>query len=131
MNTDESQLTNRAQDSAHDLRTRISEASHTARAKTAEFATHTAAKAREIAGEFGHQIKQFGEKIREKSPHETVRATTNKVADSLENAGSYLEQKNLDGMLDDMAGLIRRYPLQSVLAGIAVGFFLGHKRRND
>jgi hypothetical protein len=50
------------------------------------------------------------------------------VADTLEHAGSYLEERNLDGMLEDITGVIRRYPLQALLAGIAIGFLLARKR---
>jgi DNA polymerase I-like protein with 3'-5' exonuclease and polymerase domains len=130
MNTEEGNVLNKAQQAAQDLKTRFSDVSQTAKSKTNEFATHTAARAREVTSEFGHHMKEFGEKIRQKSPHETVRNTTNKVADRLESAGAYLEEKNLDGMLDDVAGVIRRYPLQSLLAGIAIGFFLSRKKRD-
>jgi hypothetical protein len=128
MATEEIGATSGAQPSPQDLKSRLSDVSQTAKNRTTEFATQTAAKAREVTSDLGHQMKGFGEKIRQKSPHESVRNTTNKVADTLESAGSYLEQKNLDGMLDDVAGLIRRYPLQSLLAGIAIGFLLSHKR---
>jgi hypothetical protein len=128
---EEGTVTNKAQQAAQDLRTRLSDVSQTAKSKTSEFATQTAAKAREVTSEFGHQMKEFGGKIRQKSPHEGVRNTTNKVADTIESAGAYLEQKNLDGMLDDVAGIIRRYPLQSLLAGIAIGFLLSRKRRDE
>jgi hypothetical protein len=131
MAIEQGDVTNKAQPTPQDLRTRLSDVSHTARSKTSEFATHTAAKAREVTSDFGHHMKEFGGKVREKSPHETVRNTANKVADKLESAGAYLEQKNLDGMFDDVAGLIRRYPLQSLLAGIALGFLLSQKRRGE
>jgi hypothetical protein len=131
MTTEEGTVLNKAQQAAQDLKTRLSDASQTAKSKTSEFATQTATKAREVTSEFGHQVKEFGGKIRQRSPHETVRNTTNKVADRLESAGAYLEDKNLDGMLDDVAGVIRRYPWQSLLAGIAIGFLLSRKRRDD
>jgi hypothetical protein len=128
MTTEEEIVVNKSQEDAQDLRTRLSDASHTAKTRTSEFATQTAARAREVTGEFGHQMKEFGGRIRQRSPHESVRNTTNKIADTLECAGGYLEDKNLDGMLDDLAGVIRRYPLQSLLAGIAIGFFLSRKK---
>jgi hypothetical protein len=131
MTTEEGTVLNKAQQAAQDLKARLNDASQTAKSKTSEFATQTATKAREVTSEFGHQVKEFGGKIRQKSPHETVRNTTNKVADTLESAGAYLEDKNLDGMLEDVAGVIRRYPLQSLLAGIAIGFLLSRKRRDD
>jgi hypothetical protein len=131
MTPEEEAALNKSQQAGQDLRTRLSDASHTAKARTSEFATQTAAKAREVTGEFGHQVKEFGGKIRQRSPHESVRNTTNKLADTLEGAGAYLEEKNIDGMLDDLAGVIRRYPLQSLLAGIAIGFFLSRKKRDE
>src|SRR5687767_14919172 len=100
MTTEEGTVLNKAQQAAQDLKTRLSDASQTAKSKTSEFATQTATKAREVTSEFGHQVKEFGGKIRQRSPHETVRNTTNKVADTLESAGAYLEDKNLDGMLE-------------------------------
>jgi hypothetical protein len=131
MAEEEGSVVTRAQQATQDLRTRLSDASQTAKSRTSEFATQTAARAREATGEFGHQMKEFGGRIRQRSPHESVRNTTNKIADTLEYAGTYLEEKNLDGMLDDLAGVIRRYPLQSLLAGIAIGFFLSHKKRDE
>jgi hypothetical protein len=131
MTTEEGDVANKAQQTAQDLRTRLSDATVAAKSKTSEFATQTASRAREVTSEFGHQVKEFGGRIRQKSPHESVRNTTNKVADTLENAGAYLEEKNLDGMLEDVAGVIRRYPLQALLAGIAIGFLFSRKRRDE
>jgi hypothetical protein len=131
MTTEAGSVTEKAQQAAQDLRARLSDATETAKSKTSEFATQTAARARQVTSDFGHQMKEFGGRIRQKSPHETVRNTTNKVADTIENAGAYLEEKNLDGMLEDIAGVIRRYPLQALLAGIAIGFLLSRKRRDE
>ena len=131
MAEEEESVVTRTQQATQELKTRLSDASQTAKSRTGEFATQTAARAREVTGEFGHQVKEFGGRIRQRSPHESVRNTTNKIADTLECAGTYLEEKNLDGMLDDLAGVIRRYPLQSLLAGIAIGFFLSRKKRDE
>jgi hypothetical protein len=73
-------------------------------------------------------MKEFGGRLRQRPPHESVRVPTERVADTLEHAGSYLEERNLDGMLEDITGVIRRYPLQALLAGIAIGFLLARKR---
>jgi hypothetical protein len=131
MATEPTDLTNQAQEAGQDLKTRLSDAAETARSKTSEFATHTASRAREVTSEFGHHIKEFGSKIREKSPHESVRQTTHRVADTLESAGAYIEEKNLEGIWDDITRVVRRYPLQSLLAGIALGFLLARKRRDE
>jgi hypothetical protein len=131
MATDESNVVTQSHEAAQDLRTRLSDASQTAKTRTSQLASETATRAREVTSEVGHQIKEFGGRIRDKWPHERMRNTTHKVADTLEHTGTYLEQKNLDGMLEDLAGVIRRYPLQSLLAGVAIGFLLSRKRRDE
>jgi hypothetical protein len=50
---------------------------------------------------------------------------TRTVADGLEGAGKYLEDKNLTGMMDDMTGLIKRNPVPAVLLGLGIGFLVG------
>ena len=96
--------------------------------QTQESASEAATRAREIASKVGHKVKELAEKVREKSPHETVRETTYKVADKLESAGSYLEEKDFGNMINDVGSLIRRYPWKSLLIGVGVGFFLARGR---
>jgi ElaB/YqjD/DUF883 family membrane-anchored ribosome-binding protein len=96
--------------------------------QTQESASEAASKAREIASKVGHKVKELAEKVREKSPHETVRETTYKVADKLESAGSYLEEKDFGNMINDVGSLIKRYPWKSLLIGVGVGFFLARVR---
>jgi len=47
------------------------------------------------------------------------------VADTLEGAGKYIEDKNLSGMMDDVNGLIKRNPIPAVLLALGVGFLVG------
>jgi hypothetical protein len=96
--------------------------------KTQEIASATAARARDITSRLGHTVREFAGRVREVSPHEKVHAATNQVADTLESAGNYLEDKSLQGMVDDVAGVIRKYPLQSLLIGIGIGFLLSRKK---
>jgi hypothetical protein len=106
----------------------VTETADMARAKAEEMASATAARAREVTSNLGHKVREFAGRLREKSPHEGVRTTTNKVADKLETAGTYLEEKSFEGMADDVADVIRRYPLQSLLVGIGIGFLLSRRR---
>jgi hypothetical protein len=131
MANEEGGLMNKAEEAAQDLRTRFSSATSTARTRTGELATQTATRAREVTSGIGHQMRQFGGKLRDRTPYENMRGTTNRVADTLESAGSYLEEKNIEGMLEDVTSVIRRYPLQALLAGIALGFLLAKKRRSE
>jgi hypothetical protein len=52
-------------------------------------------------------------------------SATRAVADTMEGAGKYLEDKNLSGMMDDVTGLIKRNPIPAVLLGLGIGFLVG------
>jgi len=83
--------------------------------------------AREFLVHLGRRIKDVAGKMRDESLQETVRSTTTKVADGLESAGSYLEEQKFERIVSDVTNVIRRYPVQSVLIGLTVGFFLARK----
>jgi hypothetical protein len=100
----------------------------TAREKSREFAATAAEKTNELARSLGNKVKGLGNTVREKSPHDTVRDATNKVADKLESAGTYLENLHFDNIIDSFSGVIRRYPLQAFAFGISVGFFLARRK---
>lgn len=122
------QFDDRQETEQRDPITRLTETAEVAKTKAEEMASATAAKAREVTSNFGHKVREFAGRLREKSPHEGVRTTTNKVADKLETAGTYLQEKSFEGMADDVAGVIRRYPLQSLLVGIGIGFLLSRRK---
>jgi hypothetical protein len=100
----------------------------TAREKSREFADTAAEKTNELARSLGNKVKGLGNTVREKSPHDTVRDATNRVADKLESAGTYLENLHFDNMIDSFSGMIRRYPLQALAFGIGIGFLLARRR---
>jgi uncharacterized protein YjbJ (UPF0337 family) len=105
--------------------------------KAAE-ATRTAAETFSSAiGKASQPISAVGEKIgslagaiREKAPHEgTVATAATTVADKLDAAGSYLQEKKLDHMMTDLSSLIRRYPVPSLLIGLGIGYLLARSTR--
>jgi hypothetical protein len=54
-------------------------------------------------------------------------ATT--VAEKLDAAGTYLQEKNLDHVVGDLSGMIRRYPVPSLLVGLGIGYLLALSTR--
>jgi ElaB/YqjD/DUF883 family membrane-anchored ribosome-binding protein len=54
---------------------------------------------------------------------------THSMADGIESAASYLERHDLSGMGKDLMDVCRRYPTQSLVAALAVGFLIGRSRR--
>ncbi len=49
------------------------------------------------------------------------------VAQSVKDGGKYIEDAKLSGIAENVAQLIRRYPIPAVLIGIGFGWFLGRK----
>jgi len=53
-----------------------------------------------------------------------ARETTKSAAKRLETAASYLQEKRLADIATDFAGLVRKYPVQSLLIGLGLGYLL-------
>ena len=56
-------------------------------------------------------------------------STTHNIADGMKSTASYLKDHDLNQMGKDAMSLCRRYPTQSLIAAIAVGFLIGRARR--
>jgi uncharacterized protein YjbJ (UPF0337 family) len=78
----------------------------------------------------GERIGSLAGVIRDKAPHEGAMGTAaTTVAETLDAAGSYLQEKNLDHMMGDLSGMIRRYPVSSLLVGLGIGYLLALSTR--
>jgi uncharacterized protein YjbJ (UPF0337 family) len=54
-----------------------------------------------------------------------VQQAKNKVADYAEQGKEYFQEHNVGEMMGDLKNLITRYPVQSTLVGIGVGYLFG------
>jgi hypothetical protein len=54
-------------------------------------------------------------------------ATT--VANKLDAAGAYLQEKKVDHMVGDLTSMIRRYPIPALLIGLGIGYLLAGRTR--
>jgi uncharacterized protein YjbJ (UPF0337 family) len=78
----------------------------------------------------GERIGSLAETIREKAPHEgAVGTAATAVAEKLDVAGSYLQEKDLNHVLGDVSSMIRRYPVPALLIGLGVGYLLARSVR--
>ena len=57
-----------------------------------------------------------------------AREATAGVASGLETAGSYLKEKDFGTIAADVAGLVRKYPVQSVLIGAGLIYLLSRSK---
>ena len=99
--------------------------------KAREFGATAAKKANQAAPVIGEKMKSLASVIRGKAPHEgKIGTTATRVAGGLESASYYLQEKKFDHLGEDFRGLVRRYPLRSLLIGLGLGFLLvGRKRK--
>jgi len=87
-------------------------------------------RAGEAVSGIGEQMENLAERIRERGPEEGVLGSTaSSLAEGLEAGGRYLQEQDFSDMVDDVAAMVRRYPLQAVLVGIGIGFLLGRTGR--
>ena len=82
-----------------------------------------------IASTVGEKLEAAASLIRGKALSEgTLEKAATELADGLEEAGFYLRNQGVSGAIEDAEILIRRYPVQSLLVGVCVGFFLARMR---
>jgi len=55
---------------------------------------------------------------------EMAGAAATAVTDTVARAGTYVQEKGVQALPGDLAGLIRRYPVPAVLIGLGIGFWL-------
>src|SRR5499433_1221009 len=97
-----------------------------------ELGATAAKKANQAAPVIGEKVKSLASAIRGKAPHEGKMGTTaTKVAGGLESASNYLQERKFDHLGEDFRGLVRRYPLQSLMVGLGFGFLLGGRRHRQ
>jgi hypothetical protein len=131
-----------------DIRTDLSQAAGKAKARAQEVISAVAEGARDIASDLvhkapeaasaavhktnegiaavGHQMTALGEAVRHGvTPGGALAPTATAVADNLQAGGRYLEGHGLQEMGQDVTSLIRRYPVQSLLASFGLGCLLG------
>lgn len=91
--------------------------------KAQELGSTMTAKASNAATSVGEGMSSLAGMIRQKAPSEgKIGSAASAVADRLDAAGSYLHDKSFENMARDLTGLIRRYPLQSLLIGFSIGY---------
>lgn len=89
-----------------------------------------AAKADDAMTATGGQMHTIAQTIREKAPVEgRVGEVAQQAANALDRSGTYLQQSDLNDVRGDLEQMIRRYPVQSLLVGLGVGYLLARATR--
>ena len=78
----------------------------------------------------GEKMTDVAQTIRDKAPMSgPVANAADTAANTLERAGSYLQEQDLADMRSDLEGIIRRHPIESLLVGLGVGYLLARSTR--
>jgi len=123
-------LAHKAQEAAGQAGQRAQEMAANVAHKAQDAASTAAGKAEDALSAVGGRMSSLAGTLREKAPHEGMigSAATN-VADQLQAGGQYLQEHGFREMTDDLAAMIRHYPVQSVLVALGIGFFAGMASR--
>jgi ElaB/YqjD/DUF883 family membrane-anchored ribosome-binding protein len=83
-------------------------------------------RAEDATSAVGSGMQSLAGQVRDNAPQSGVLGSASRgVADAIDNAGHYVQDKNLSGMVDDVTGLVRRNPIPALLIGVGVGFLIG------
>jgi hypothetical protein len=85
--------------------------------------------AKNYIARLARKVKEIAETAREKSLPEALRKTTNKVADGLESADSYIEERKFRDLPNDLMTLIRKHPVQTLLLCGGLGIYFARRRK--
>jgi ElaB/YqjD/DUF883 family membrane-anchored ribosome-binding protein len=126
---------------AHDAIDTTSEQAHRAVEGVKDTAQQAADKAQQLGEQaveradaattaVGERMTDAAQAIREKAPASGAAAQlADTAANTLERAGSYLQEQDLAAMRADLEGLIRRHPIESLLIGMGIGYLLARSTR--
>jgi uncharacterized protein YjbJ (UPF0337 family)/uncharacterized protein YukE len=116
--------------SSQNLEANLAEMADEAKRTAGETFSSAATKASQPISAVGEKMGSLADTIREKAPHEgTLGTAATTVASKLDAAGSYLQEKKLDHMMNDLSSIIRRYPIPSLLIGLGIGYVLAGRLR--
>jgi phage-related minor tail protein len=109
----------------------VSSAASAVGQKVGETASAVGHRADEAVGSVGKGAQSLADTVRKQGPHEGMLGqATQSVASGLEQAGKYVEDKQLSGMADDVGAMIKSHPIPAVLIGLGVGFLIGRALRD-
>jgi len=92
--------------------------------KTKDMASRAGQRADDMAGRAGDAMQSAAGTVRDYAPSGTLGSAANRVADTLESGGRYLQEEGLSGLAGDLTDMIKRNPIPALLIGLGVGYLL-------
>jgi ElaB/YqjD/DUF883 family membrane-anchored ribosome-binding protein len=96
-----------------------------------ETATAIGHKADDLTAAAGHEIREFGDTIGKKAPHEGMAGHASQaVADTIKGGGKYIEEAKLSGMAHDVENVIKNHPIPALLICFGIAYCLGRAMKD-
>ena len=97
-----------------------------------EAAQKPMAAAGRIAKQAGETLKSAADRLRARVPESGMVGTVaDVVTGGVKQAATRLEEQGFGSIAEDVMGIARRYPLQTLLLGFGCGYLLGRRRRES
>lgn len=95
-----------------------------------DFINKASDKAHETVESVGDKIAGASETLQGKLKEtgKEVGEVVTAVSDKVRSSAQYLEDSSVQEVVEDVTGLIKRYPLQALLIGAGIGFLLARGR---
>jgi ElaB/YqjD/DUF883 family membrane-anchored ribosome-binding protein len=94
--------------------------------KASEVGHNIGQKAEDATSAVGRGMENLADKVRDNAPQSGMLGSAGRsVANALDSAGHYVEEKNLSGMMEDVTALVKRNPIPALLIGLGIGFLIG------
>lgn len=121
---------NKAQDATGDLRDRAQDVADDVKDKAQQVGSQVADKADVATTTVGEKLTDVAQTLRERAPASgSLGDAADTAADTLQRAGTYLQQQDLSDMRADLEGIVRRHPMESLLVGLGLGYLLARSMR--
>lgn len=106
----------------------VSQAACDVGARASQAACDVGKKANDLTASTGVGIQELSDRLLKNAPHTgALGSVSQAVAGAVKEGGEYLEGVKLSGMTEDLAQLVRRNPIPSVVIAIGLGWFVGRK----
>ena len=120
----------KAADTAENVKDKAQQVAGDVRDKAQEIGSQAADRADEATTTVGTKMTEAAQTLRQRAPSSGPMAdAADKAAETLDRAGSYLQRQDLNDMRADLEGVIRRYPIESLLVGLGIGYLLARSAR--
>ena len=124
------QTAEKAQNTVENVRDKAQDVAGDVKDRAQQVGSQVADKADAATTTVGGKMTDVAQTLRERAPMSgPVADAADTAADTLQRAGTYLQQQDLSDMRADLEGLIRRHPLESLLVGLGIGYLLARSTR--